>query len=38
MTPLETSCMPSPERLGTMYGENNGTPLRQEFHYELIFT
>jgi hypothetical protein len=36
--PLETSCMPSFERVNMMYGENGGTPLRQKFHYELIFT
>ncbi len=26
------------ERMGTLYVENDGTPLCQEFHYEPIFT
>jgi hypothetical protein len=26
------------ERVGTLYGKNGGTPLHQEFHYDLIFT
>ncbi len=26
------------EKMGMLYGESNGTPLRQKFHYELIFT
>jgi hypothetical protein len=38
MTPFETSCMPLLDRMGTLHGENGGTPLRQEFHYESIFT
>jgi hypothetical protein len=38
MMPFEMSCMPSFEKVGTLYGENSGMPLHQEFHYELIFT
>jgi hypothetical protein len=38
MMPFEKLCMPSFERVGMLYGENDGTPLCQEFHYELIFT
>jgi hypothetical protein len=38
MMPSETSYMPSFEKMGMMYGENNGTCLHQEFHYKLITT
>jgi hypothetical protein len=38
MMPFEMSCMPLLEIMGTMYGENNGMPLRQKFHYKLIVT
>jgi hypothetical protein len=38
MTPLEMSCMPSLEKMGMMYGKNNGMPLCEEFYYVLIFT
>ncbi len=38
MTPFEMSCMFSLEKVGMLYGESGGTPLRQEFHYESIFT
>jgi hypothetical protein len=38
MTPLKTSCMLSFERVGTLYGESDGMPLCQEFHYEPIST
>jgi len=37
MTPLKLSCMFLPLRMTTMYGKNDGTPLHQERHYELIF-
>jgi len=30
--------MPSFEKMGTLYEENGGIPLRQEFHYEPILT
>jgi len=33
MMPSETSCMPSLEKVGTLYGENGGMPLR----YELLW-
>jgi hypothetical protein len=38
MTPLEMSCVHSPKKMDMVYGENNGTPLHQEFHYTLIST
>jgi len=38
MMPSKTSCMLSFEKVGMMYGESDGTFLRQEFHYEMIFT
>jgi hypothetical protein len=38
MMPLETLCMPSFEKVGMMYGESGGMPLRLKFHYKLIFT
>ncbi len=38
MMPLEMSCMPLFEKMGTMYGENGGTPLPQEFYYKSIST
>jgi hypothetical protein len=38
MMPFEMSCMPLFERVGTLYVENNGTLLCQEFHYKPIFT
>jgi hypothetical protein len=38
MMPSETSCMPLLEIIDMMYGESNGTPLCQKFHYKLIFT
>jgi hypothetical protein len=38
MTPFEMSCMPLFEKVDMLYGESTGMPLRQEFHYELIFT
>ncbi len=37
MTPSETSCMFLLEGVGMLYGENGGTPLRHEFHYELLW-
>jgi len=37
MMPFETSCMPLLGRMSTLYGKNSGMPLRQEFHYKLIF-
>ncbi len=30
--------MPLLEKMGTLYGKNDDTPLYQEFHYKLIFT
>jgi hypothetical protein len=38
MMPSKKLCMPLLERMGTLYGENGGTPLLQEFHYEPIPT
>jgi hypothetical protein len=38
MTPSKISCMSSLEKVGMLYGKRGGTPLRQEFHYKLIFT
>jgi len=38
MTPSKTSCMPSFKRMGPQYGENDGMPLHQKFHYESIST
>jgi hypothetical protein len=38
MMPSDTSCMPSFEKEGMLYGKSDGTLLCQEFHYELIFT
>jgi hypothetical protein len=36
--PFELSCMPSFKKVGMLYAKSNGTPLHQEFYYELIFT
>jgi hypothetical protein len=38
MTPSQTACMPSFKKVGTLYGENDGMLLHQEFHYKSIFT
>jgi len=38
MMPSEMSCMPSLDKMDMLYGESGGTPLRWEFHYELICT
>jgi hypothetical protein len=38
MMPFKTSCMPSLEKVGMMYGDSGGMPLCQEFHYEPIST
>jgi hypothetical protein len=38
MAPLKTSCTPSLEKMGMIYGKNGGMPLHQELHYEPIFT
>jgi hypothetical protein len=38
MMSSEMSRMPSFEKVGTLYGKNDGTSLCQEFHFELIFT
>jgi hypothetical protein len=31
------SCVLLPKRVRTLYGEKDGMPLHQEFHYELDF-
>jgi hypothetical protein len=36
--PLKMSCMLLLEKMGMMYGKNDGTFLCQEFHYERIST
>jgi hypothetical protein len=38
MTPSKMSSMPLLEKVGTLYGDCNGMPLHQEFHYESIST
>jgi hypothetical protein len=38
MMSFEMSCMPLFKIVGMLYGKSNGTPLHQEFHYELIST
>jgi hypothetical protein len=38
MIPFEMSWMPLPKKIGMPYGESGGTLLRDEFHYEPIFT
>jgi hypothetical protein len=38
MMPFEMSSMTSHGKVDMLYGENSGTPLCKEFHYELIFT
>jgi hypothetical protein len=38
MMPLETSCLLLFEKVGMMYGTNDGMSLHHEFHYELIST
>jgi len=38
MMSSKMSCMLLLERVGMLYGENGGTSLCREFHYELIST
>jgi hypothetical protein len=38
MMPLEMSCVPLFEKMGTLYGESGGLFICQKFHYELIST